>query len=656
VATGRHDTSEGSTSGIPRAPGAIVGDRYRIVRVIARGGTGVVYEAEHTWTGRRVAVKMLLPRHAGGEEQTRRFRQEAKSAARLVHPNIVEIIDMGCDGADEALFLVQGLLVGEDLEQRLERSVRLRPDDLVRVILPILDALRVAHQHGVLHRDIKPSNIFLVAGGGREVVPKLIDFGASKQLADGADGDDLTQSGALVGTPVYMSPEQIRGEVLDARSDLWSIGVVMYRALTGRYPFDTKSFAVLFSQILNSQVPRIALPEVPRRLAAVVHRALTPAREGRFAGVEAMIEAIEAPPSSPRPNRWDARERLATRASPPASDEQTVVDTALAEQVLREMRERSLHASPISDELTNFPAENERLEDSSVDDHAAMRVVSEPTPTPAPYTVRKPLALAAPARHAGLPPWRGYVRMGLVAAPRVVDGELLRRLEQALGGRWSLRRFASYSTLVDALCEDEIELAWLPPVAYLRARQLGPVHLLLALARGGTTAYGSALVASPRGGIQSLAQIRGKRVAWVDVWSAAGYLMPLGVLREAGLDPAQVFASQAFVGSHRAVLDALEQGRADLGATYCSLDEHGALVAAPWSDRPGFRPIALSGAIPGDAICASGELSLKDAEAMVEPLITLSTQPAGAALLRRLFGTERFAGVDPSYYQALEGV
>ena len=413
MAAGRHHSSEGSTAGIPRAPGAIVGDCYRIVRVIARGGTGVVYEAEHTWTERRVAVKMLLPRHAGGEQQTRRFRQEAKSAARLVHPNIVEIIDMGCDGEDEALFLVQGLLVGEDLEQRLERSARLRPDDLVRVVLPILDALRLAHQQGVLHRDIKPSNIFLVAAGGREVVPKLIDFGSSKRLDDAADGKDLTQAGLLVGTPVYMSPEQIRGEVLDARSDIWSLGVVMYRALTGRYPFDTKSFGILFGQILNAQVPPIDLPEVPRRLVSVVHRALSLAREGRFPSVDAMIEAIEAPPSSPRRNA----------SLPPDSDEQTVIDTALAAQVLREVGDCSLR-SPISDELTNFPAENERIEDAG-DDRHVMRVVAEPTPTPAPYTVRKPLVLAAPARHAGLPPWRGYVRMGLVASPRHVDGDLL---------------------------------------------------------------------------------------------------------------------------------------------------------------------------------------------------------------------------------------
>jgi phosphate/phosphite/phosphonate ABC transporter binding protein len=248
--------------------------------------------------------------------------------------------------------------------------------------------------------------------------------------------------------------------------------------------------------------------------------------------------------------------------------------------------------------------------------------------------------------------------MGLVAAPRSAGegGDLVRQLERSIEGAWQIRRFPSYSTLVDALCEEEIDLAWLPPVAYLRARQLGPVHLLLAVERGGPTSYGSALLASTRSGVLSMDDIRGKRVAWVDVWSAAGYLMPRSVLREAGLDPEQVFASQTFVGSHAAVLDALQEGRAEVGATYCSLDRDGALVASPWTDRPDIRPFALSSAIPGDAICAAGELHLEDAVAMIEPLVVLSTEPQGSALLAKIFGAGYFVEVDPSYYQVLEGV
>jgi ABC-type phosphate/phosphonate transport system substrate-binding protein len=582
-----------------------------------------VYEAEHTWTGRRVAVKMLLTRDEDGEARMERFRREARSAARLEHPNIVDILDMGRDAEDGALFLVQGLLVGADLEQRLERSPPLSAEELVTVLLPILDALRLAHRHGVLHRDIKPSNIFLVASSSGEIIPKLIDFGASKCLDDGPELLRLTQSGLIVGTPIYMSPEQLRGEPLDARTDIWSLGVVMYRVLTGRLPFNAVNITMLVNQILTVHAPPIEHRGVPRRLAAVVHRALATDRQERFSSVAAMIDALEA------------------------------------------LVHRSSHFPPIPEELTNVPAENERMEEP-VDGRppapaggpraqGPFHVVAEPTPTPAPQAIRRARVLAVPARRAGRAPWRGQVRMGL-AAPPLAGSDVLPRLEQVLGGRWSLRRFPSYSTLVDALCEDEIELAWLPPVAYLRARRLGPVHLLLALERGGDIAYGSALVVSDQAGIRALPEIRGKRVAWVDVWSAAGYLMPRGVLRDAGLDPAQVFASQAFVGSYAAVLDALESGRADLGATYCSIDEHGALIAGPWSERPGLRPLALSGAIPGDAICAAGELSVEDAEAMVEPLIALSTLTEGQTLLRRLFGAPGFAEVDPSYYQVLEGI
>jgi serine/threonine-protein kinase len=528
-------------------------------------------------------------------------------------------------------------------------------EELLKVVLPILDALRLAHQHGVLHRDLKPSNIFLVASPEQGFVPKLIDFGASKLIDEGGDRLKLTRKGAVVGTPIYMSPEQLRGEPLDARSDIWSLGVVMYRALTGRLPFDTSTFAVLVhKRDPGTAAPPIERRDVPRRLVEVVHRSLAMDREARFPSVAAMLDVLHAPLSLP-PGQSPI---------PPGDDDQTIVDDGGLHDLLQKAR-RGLPAfiPPIADDLTNVPAENQRMEES-VDERSGpqgsgrapgVRVVAEPTPTPAPHAIRRPPVPVRPARHPGRRPWRGRVRLGLVAAPRS-PGDVLRHLEEAISGSWSLRRFASYSTLIDALCEEEVELAWLPPVAYLRARQVGPVHLLLAIERAEGPAYGSALVASQQAGIQSLHEIRGKRVAWVDVWSAAGYLMPRSIIREAGFDPEQVFASQTFVGSHVAVLDAVQQGRADVGATYCSLDEHGALVAAPWTDRPGLRPIALSGAIPGDAICASGEIALADAEAMVEPLIALSAESRGPALMTRVFGAGRFVEVDPSYYQALEGV
>jgi len=433
--------------------------------------------------------------------------------------------------------------------------------------------------------------------------------------------------------------------------------VVMFRALTGRLPFETGSLARLFTQVSTSRAPLIEDPAVPPHLAAVVHRALAPSREERYPDVAAMIDAITTPRGAAR------------RSTPPDPEERTLIDDTLQAHLQKASRRvwpSVVH--PISDDLTNFPAENERVEVSmegarrpldghprADDAHPPVRVVAEPTPTPTPHAMRRPLVLAAPARRAGRAAWGRPVRLGLTGAARDTGDDVLRSVERALGPRWSLPRFPSYSSLVDALCEDDIELAWLPPVAYLRARRLGPVHLLLALARGGATSYGSAIITSERAGIHALPDVRGKRVVWVDVWSAAGYLMPCGVLREAGLDPTQVFASQSFVGSHGAVLEALESGRADLGATYCTLDDDGALVAGPWSDRRALRPIALSGAIPGDAICAAGELSLKEAEAIVEPLLSLSAEPEGAALLRRLFGTDRFAEVDASYYHVLDG-
>jgi serine/threonine-protein kinase len=635
---------------IPRAGGTIIGERYQIVRVIARVGTGVVYEAEHTWTGRRVAIKTWFSRLPGSDGQMARFRQEVRSLARLDHPHLVPILDMGCDAEDGAFFVVRELLVGEDLEQRLSRSPQMSPEDLLAVVRPILDALRLSHRHGVLHRDIEPSNIFLAESGDHGRVPKLIDFGTVELLHEGADGLARASRGSAVRTRMYTSPEQRRGEALDARADVWSLGMVMYRALAGRLPFDARVDDGGSPGTPGSAPAPIERPDVPRWLIAVVERALSVAAARRFPSAEAMLDALQAPPAAA------VRRTLVSGEA----DDSTLIDDGKIHDLLQRAR-RTLPLPPIADELTNVPAENERMQET-IDERPRSRARAEqlrgvvqvaPTPAP-PAPLRAPVPVH-PRSRPGRSPWKGKVRMGLVAPPRGAGADAIRRLEETIEGTWSLCRFPSYSTLVDALSEEEVDLAWLPPVAYLRARKLGPVHLLLALERTGPTAYGSAIVAAERAGVATLPEIRGKRVAWVDVWSAAGYLMPRSVIREAGFDPEQVFASQTFVGSHAAVLDALQEGRADVGATYCSLGPRGSLVAAPWSDRPALHPVAVSRTIPGDAICAAGELPIEHAEAMVEPLIALSADKAGTATLQRVFGADRFFEVDPSYYAVLDG-
>jgi phosphate/phosphite/phosphonate ABC transporter binding protein len=311
-------------------------------------------------------------------------------------------------------------------------------------------------------------------------------------------------------------------------------------------------------------------------------------------------------------------------------------------------------APELSDELTNDIAVHERVrgESSAIRAEPAVDLRAR---LPGPTRAIRPPTPAVPLRRPGAHRLQ-RVRMGLVTAARdpAEDDRAARRIERELEGSWSLRRFPSYAALVEALVEEDIELAWLPPVAYIRACRLGDVHLVLTFERAGQPSYGSALLAAERASVGEVRDVAGKRVAWVDVWSAAGYLVPRDMLRAAGVDPASAFASQAFVGSHAAVLDALEEGRVDVGATYCSLDTRGALVAGPWTGRRGLRALAVSDPIPGDTLCAAGHLSPEEARLLVDPLVELSLAESGPKLLRALFGADRFVQVDPAFYEVLE--
>jgi serine/threonine-protein kinase len=272
--------------------GALVGGKYRLVRLLGRGGMGAVYEAENTWTRRRVAMKLLRPEYARDREALRRFMQEAQSASQIAHPNIIDVLDLGLETSDGSLYMVQELLYGEDLRARLKAAGgKLPPTEAVGVLVPILGALAAAHEHGVVHRDIKPENIFLTRDSTGRVVPKLIDFGVSKVLEPGQSGAQ-TGAGTALGTPRYMAPEQLRGEPdVDARADVWSVGVVLYELVSGVNPFEAPTAFGSANRVLNEPVAPLPDP-VPRALASVVVGALSPSKMGRPAHARELLETI----------------------------------------------------------------------------------------------------------------------------------------------------------------------------------------------------------------------------------------------------------------------------------------------------------------------------------------------------------------------------
>jgi serine/threonine-protein kinase len=283
------------------------------VRLLGAGGMGRVYEAENLRTGRHVAVKVLDASRSADSAQVARFLQEARSAARLVHPNVVDVIDLDRDG--ELLFIVQELLHGEDLQSLLDARGRLSPDETVALALPALRGLAHAHERGVVHRDIKPSNLFLAREGDGAVVPKIIDFGISK-ITHGDDASMvLTTTGEVFGTPAYMSPEQLRGaRNVDARSDVWAFGVLLYECLAGTLPVASENYNVLVHEVLSGRRRPLheAAPDVPTPLADVVMRALAMDPADRFAHAGALLAALTPFASTLRPS---APER--SRHAPP---------------------------------------------------------------------------------------------------------------------------------------------------------------------------------------------------------------------------------------------------------------------------------------------------------------------------------------------------
>jgi eukaryotic-like serine/threonine-protein kinase len=281
-------------------------DRYRLLRRIGEGAMGRVYEAEHVGLGKRVAIKVLKEELCENADAIARFRREAEAASRIGSSNIVEVLDLGM--ADGRAFIAMELLSGQSLAAALAEAKRFSLDRAINVIRQVLRGVGAAHAKGILHRDLKPENIFLVQHSTAELV-KVLDFGISKLIDEGATR--LTSTGALVGTPLYMAPEQIRAETVDRRTDLWACGVMLYEMLTGRPPFDGDNLIVLAKRIAETEPTKLKsiVGDAPPRLVATLERALAKRPEDRFATAEDFANAIPDPP--PR--------AVAPAAPPPAA-------------------------------------------------------------------------------------------------------------------------------------------------------------------------------------------------------------------------------------------------------------------------------------------------------------------------------------------------
>jgi len=339
------------TTNEPQGPhtGMRVGGRFLLERPLGSGGAGMVYEALQEDLGRKVAIKLLRPELAEDTETLARFRREARAAAALGHPHIAQVLDFAEPRLGEPAYIAFELARGESLATRLHQADRLPIADAVRIARQVLAGLEAAHGAGIVHRDLKPANVFLADVPGVGETAKILDFGIA-QMRDGEVFRRLTASGVVVGTPRYMSPEQVSSRPVDARSDLWAVGVLLYRMLTGRMPFDGKTGEVLHAIRSLPMPPMPTEAQIPAALEEVVARALRKEPSERWSSAGTMARALEAALVQGGPA---ATVRLPRPSEP---ERPTLPDPGLAATV----RQRAIAAG-----------------------HDSLRPSRDPTPTPA---------------------------------------------------------------------------------------------------------------------------------------------------------------------------------------------------------------------------------------------------------------------------------
>ena len=313
----------------------ILGGEYLILEKIGTGGMGSVYKASQPAMKRMVAIKILHPKLANRKDLTSRFRREARAMSQLTHPNTVKVFVYGELEEDGSLYIVMELLEGKNLNQAVRKDGPIPMDRAIPILIQVCGALQEAHELGIVHRDLKPENIFLSKQGGIADFPKVLDFGLAKvterQMQPGSI--ILTQEGMVFGTPEFMSPEQAQGKTLDARSDIYSLAVILYEVLTGKLPFSAKSpMEYIQKHVTEAIIPlseRVPERRFPKGLDEVLARALSKKPEQRYQTASEFAEALRPfggaaaqgiPSSSLRPEGASAQPpppSLDVRGNPP---------------------------------------------------------------------------------------------------------------------------------------------------------------------------------------------------------------------------------------------------------------------------------------------------------------------------------------------------
>jgi len=273
----------------------LVADRYRVIRKLGEGGMGSVYLAEHVVIEKKLVLKVLSPELAGRQDLVARFLQEARSASRIGHENVIDISDFG-QSAEGFVYIAMEYLEGKDLGQVVRAEGALAWPRVRDIVMQICRALRAAHDKGIVHRDMKPENIFLIQREGRPEFVKILDFGIAKIMGLDPNGPRLTRTGMIFGTPEYMAPEQAEGKEADHRVDIYAVGCIIYHLLTGQTPFLADNFmAMLTKHLMEDPVPpSVRRPDlaITGEMDALVGKALEKDRDQRYQSMAEFLEAV----------------------------------------------------------------------------------------------------------------------------------------------------------------------------------------------------------------------------------------------------------------------------------------------------------------------------------------------------------------------------
>lgn len=288
-------------SAVELSEGQILAGKYRVERMLGSGGMGVVVAAVHIELDHKVAIKVLRSDFASNASVAERFRREARAACKIKSPHGAHVLDVGTT-EDGLPYMVMEYLDGNDLAEELERTGCFSVEQAASFVLQAADAIAEAHHSGIIHRDLKPANLFLAARGETKAV-KVLDFGISKSLTDtNPQSPALTHTQALIGSPMYMSPEQLDSpRTVDERTDIWSLGVVLYELVSGHPPFMAEGIAGLIKQIVSEEpAPLSSLGiEAPAEFEAIIHKCLAKKRDNRFASVNELAQALAPYASAP---------------------------------------------------------------------------------------------------------------------------------------------------------------------------------------------------------------------------------------------------------------------------------------------------------------------------------------------------------------------